>query len=304
MAEPFKVPASTGDGRRRKPVARRRLQPDRATGGDSYGDIAFAPDGSFYVLDVGNRRVQRFDRPPQPARDLGCMVTTSNRWPLTWTRPASSTCSTSRAMSWSDMPPTARSSGRSSRHLDAYAADDMKVDSQGAVYVSANINNPNGNYRYSGDKLDARCRPRLVARISTTGWTSTVRAECSSHGVEPASDYPATIEVVSGDGNLYFTGFGSVGKGDAAVRIWVPDDRGPDRDGKGRDMRSDDAARPTVREASAFHAGIVYIAAEATTGPDELPWSTSHQTNSRPGGCAWSLPEASFAGAPAGPMPN
>ena len=29
--------------------------------GDGYGDIAFAPDGSFYVLDVGNRRVDRFD---------------------------------------------------------------------------------------------------------------------------------------------------------------------------------------------------------------------------------------------------
>ena len=28
--------------------------------GDGYGGIAFAPDGSFYVLDVGNRRVQRF----------------------------------------------------------------------------------------------------------------------------------------------------------------------------------------------------------------------------------------------------
>jgi sugar lactone lactonase YvrE len=28
--------------------------------GDGYGGIAFAPDGSFYVLDAGNRRVQRF----------------------------------------------------------------------------------------------------------------------------------------------------------------------------------------------------------------------------------------------------
>lgn len=28
--------------------------------GDGYGGIAFAPDGSFYVLDVGNRRVERF----------------------------------------------------------------------------------------------------------------------------------------------------------------------------------------------------------------------------------------------------
>lgn len=29
--------------------------------GDGYGTLAFASDGSFYVLDVGNRRVQRFD---------------------------------------------------------------------------------------------------------------------------------------------------------------------------------------------------------------------------------------------------
>jgi hypothetical protein len=29
--------------------------------GDGYGQVAFASDGSFYVLDVGNHRVQRFD---------------------------------------------------------------------------------------------------------------------------------------------------------------------------------------------------------------------------------------------------
>src|SRR5262249_49596919 len=28
--------------------------------GDGLGDVAFAPDGSFYVLDVGNERVQKF----------------------------------------------------------------------------------------------------------------------------------------------------------------------------------------------------------------------------------------------------
>ena len=29
--------------------------------GLSYGDVAFAPDGSFYVVESGNQRVQRFD---------------------------------------------------------------------------------------------------------------------------------------------------------------------------------------------------------------------------------------------------
>jgi sugar lactone lactonase YvrE len=33
----------------------------RRNNGDGYGSIAFAPDGSIYVLDVGNRRVQKFD---------------------------------------------------------------------------------------------------------------------------------------------------------------------------------------------------------------------------------------------------
>jgi sugar lactone lactonase YvrE len=33
----------------------------RSNGGDGYGGIAFAPDGSFYVLDPGNHRVQKFD---------------------------------------------------------------------------------------------------------------------------------------------------------------------------------------------------------------------------------------------------
>ena len=32
----------------------------RRANGDGYGNIEFAPDGSFYVLDVGNRRVQHF----------------------------------------------------------------------------------------------------------------------------------------------------------------------------------------------------------------------------------------------------
>jgi tripartite motif-containing protein 71 len=32
----------------------------RRDNGDGYGGIEFAPDGSFYVLDVGNRRVQHF----------------------------------------------------------------------------------------------------------------------------------------------------------------------------------------------------------------------------------------------------
>jgi sugar lactone lactonase YvrE len=30
-------------------------------GGDGYGGIAFDPDGSFYVLDTGNNRVEKFD---------------------------------------------------------------------------------------------------------------------------------------------------------------------------------------------------------------------------------------------------
>jgi len=34
----------------------------RRSNGDGYGALAFAPDGSFYVLDVGNRRVQHFDK--------------------------------------------------------------------------------------------------------------------------------------------------------------------------------------------------------------------------------------------------
>lgn len=33
----------------------------RRDNGDGYGMVAFAPDGSFYVLDVGNRRVVHFD---------------------------------------------------------------------------------------------------------------------------------------------------------------------------------------------------------------------------------------------------
>jgi tripartite motif-containing protein 71 len=33
----------------------------RRSNGDGYGSIAFEPDGSFFVLDVGNRRVQAFD---------------------------------------------------------------------------------------------------------------------------------------------------------------------------------------------------------------------------------------------------
>ena len=53
---------------RERPVG---LQPSKVDRGDSYGDIAFAPDGSFYVLDVGNHRVQQFDSHRNLLGDLG-----------------------------------------------------------------------------------------------------------------------------------------------------------------------------------------------------------------------------------------
>lgn len=44
---------TTGDGNGQFRLTRRN--------GDGYGAIAFAPDGSFFVLDVGKHRVQKFD---------------------------------------------------------------------------------------------------------------------------------------------------------------------------------------------------------------------------------------------------
>ena len=43
--------------------------------GDPYGAIAFAPDGSFYVLDVGNHRVQQFDTDRRFVRAWGTFGT-------------------------------------------------------------------------------------------------------------------------------------------------------------------------------------------------------------------------------------
>jgi outer membrane protein assembly factor BamB len=43
----------------------------RRANGDGYGSIAFAADGSFYVLDVGNRRVQKFDAQRRFAKAWG-----------------------------------------------------------------------------------------------------------------------------------------------------------------------------------------------------------------------------------------
>ncbi len=43
--------------------------------GDAYGTLAFAKDGSFYVLDVGNRRVQVFDRNRKFVRAWGAFGT-------------------------------------------------------------------------------------------------------------------------------------------------------------------------------------------------------------------------------------
>ncbi|HZC32088.1 MAG TPA: PQQ-binding-like beta-propeller repeat protein, partial [Candidatus Bathyarchaeia archaeon] len=43
----------------------------RPSNGDGYGALAFAPDGSFYVLDVGNQRVQLFDAKRQFVRAWG-----------------------------------------------------------------------------------------------------------------------------------------------------------------------------------------------------------------------------------------
>lgn len=43
----------------------------RRANGDPYGGIAFAPDGTFYILDVGNYRVQVFDKDRKFVRSFG-----------------------------------------------------------------------------------------------------------------------------------------------------------------------------------------------------------------------------------------
>ncbi len=43
----------------------------RRSNGDGYGSLAIEPDGSFYVLDVGNRRVQAFDANRRFVRSWG-----------------------------------------------------------------------------------------------------------------------------------------------------------------------------------------------------------------------------------------
>ncbi len=47
----------------------------RRSNGDGYGAIAFAPDGSFYVLDVGNHRVEHFDSSRQFIKSWGSFGT-------------------------------------------------------------------------------------------------------------------------------------------------------------------------------------------------------------------------------------
>jgi outer membrane protein assembly factor BamB len=66
--------------------------------GDGCGAIAFAPDGSFYVLDCGNYRVEHFDKNRTFIKDWGSFGTvqasSSVRPGLRSTRRAWSTCST------------------------------------------------------------------------------------------------------------------------------------------------------------------------------------------------------------------
>jgi outer membrane protein assembly factor BamB len=45
----------------------------RRANGDPYGMVAFAKDGSFYVLDVGNHRVQAFDKDRKFLREWGTL---------------------------------------------------------------------------------------------------------------------------------------------------------------------------------------------------------------------------------------
>ena len=47
----------------------------RRPNGDGYGGVAFEPDGSFFVLDVGNHRVQQFDANRQFVRAWGSQGT-------------------------------------------------------------------------------------------------------------------------------------------------------------------------------------------------------------------------------------
>ena len=82
--------------------------------GLSYGDVAFAPDGGFYVVESGNQRVQRFDADRQFVTMWGSkgevdgqfMGTSSARQ---WHPTATSTSSMTGATSSRSSTPTARS---------------------------------------------------------------------------------------------------------------------------------------------------------------------------------------------------
>ena len=114
---------------------------------DARGEVTFAPDGTFYVLDPGNLRIQHFDR----ARNFLHSWGGRGRDPGHYVVPVALAVDTNGVVNVLD---TGRSVvekynedgavlGSFDPHILDVGADDIAVDRYGNTYISVGVNDPN-----------------------------------------------------------------------------------------------------------------------------------------------------------------
>ena len=131
--------------------------------GESYGDIAFAPDGSFYVLDVGNYRVQHFDKDRTFLASWGSAGTDPGRF----VDPAAIAVDAMGLVYVLDASrdvvekydEAGNVLGSFKPGLLSLGADDLKIDGHGDIYMSVGGNNPKSGQEVRPEWDAARHNP-------------------------------------------------------------------------------------------------------------------------------------------------
>jgi tripartite motif-containing protein 71 len=160
--------------------------------GDGFGAIAFAPDGSFYVLDVGNRRVEHFDN--------------ERRFISSW-------------------------GGFGSGPGQYEAPVGIAVDANGVVYVLDQLRNVVEHYDANGTVLGSFSANPAPSSANSTGGLAVdaqgfvyVTRCCPEPGIEKFDAAGALLAIIGSPatGQGQFNGLYGAVAIDAAGRVFVP----------------------------------------------------------------------------------
>jgi outer membrane protein assembly factor BamB len=187
---------------------------------DGYGTLAFAPDGSFYILDVGNRRIQQFDAQRRFVREWGSF----GRGPKQYTDPVGIAVAADGTLYVLDdvrsVVEAYTPAGKVIGSFDPFershinnGANALAVDDKGAFYMTGagplhvSVFDPSGSLvRFIGDRIFTS-QPTQIA-IDAAGRMFVTQGDQRGDGTG--------ILVFTTDGAL-IGGFGPEGTGDGQI---------------------------------------------------------------------------------------